>query len=180
MPRSLRVPQRPHRRWDGKINLSSKQDQILSSEGADILPVKPTLWTAPVLLLAAWLQPGEDKAHLHLAALREAEPSGAPWCSGPCWLLTAGCCPGPAVADHRFDSSHRQPAHSQRNRAGAPLYPSRRHLRPDLDRARLQLALEYRLLRKSAHRARRLGEGHHPRRLCQGKAHHPRDQLQGS
>src|ERR1035441_8627366 len=30
-------------RWGGKIGLSSRQDQILSSEGVDILPVKPNV-----------------------------------------------------------------------------------------------------------------------------------------
>ena len=30
-------------RWSGKIDLSSRQDQIFSSEGVDILPVKPNV-----------------------------------------------------------------------------------------------------------------------------------------
>ena len=37
--------------------------------------------------------------------------------------------------------------------------------------------VEHGLFRESAHRARGLGEGHHPERVCAGEADHPRDQL---
>ena len=95
------------------------------------------------------------------------------WPSAPArpWPRTA--------ADHRSDSRHRQPAHSQGNHPRPPVYPRRRHLRSDLHRARLQLALEHRLLRRPAHRARGHGKGHHSRHLCPRKAEYPRDQLQG-
>jgi hypothetical protein len=160
------------------------QDRFFSSsEGVDILPVKPNqkanYGPHQYLCSTQGSSPVKIKHSSISRVLRT--PAVCPHslvCSCLCWRCRRRG-PGPASADHRFHSRHRQPAHSQGDHPGAPVHPPRRHLRPHLHRARFQLAVEHRLLREPAHRARRLGERHHPRRFRQGKAHHPRDQLQG-
>ena len=130
-------------------------------------------------MLAAGLQPGEDQARFHLPHCADLCACWRDSLLVFCWLFSAGTALAQQAADHRSDSRHRQPAHSQGNHSCPSLYSSRRYLRSDLDRARLQFALEHRILRRSAHRARRHGKGHHPERLRSRKTHDPRNQLQG-
>jgi outer membrane protein insertion porin family len=81
-------------------------------------------------LLAAGLQPSEDKAQLHSPRLADFEPSCTPSARPAFGGAACGRCTSAAAADHRFDSRDRQPAHTQGDRAGTALYSPRRHYDP--------------------------------------------------
>ncbi len=139
------------RRWGGKIILSLRQDQIFSNEGVHILPVKPMIYGPHQYLCSP--QGSSPVKIKHTSISRAVRTTSrlarclAPLCS-PCWPLVAGLACALALAQQpqtiESDSGHRQPAHPQGDHPGAALYPPRRHLRPDLHRARLQLAVEHR------------------------------------
>ena len=160
------------------IDFSLRQDQILSNEGVHILPVKQNIGSHQYLCSPQGSRPVKIK---HTCISRAARPACRLACA--MLLLALAFSAGAALAQQpqtieqiRVIGNRRIPKETMLARLfthPGDVYD------PDFHRARLQLALEYRLLRGSAHRARGLGEGHHPQRFRPGKTDYPRDQLQG-